>query len=208
MKPSLLATCPNFDRVTRYLSTWAGDILSYCEQHGHITYVLPDKKATRSNLEGYIKKNSPKIIFLNGHGSNSQVAGHDNEIILDNKNIGIVASANVYALACSSAAKLGPLAMKNSADGYIGYNKEFILSSNSSKTARGGRDDTAKLFLDPSNVIVQSLCKGNSADIAAEQGRIAFRNSIKEAMNSDVQSDDHKLISYLLWDMDCLVSCH
>jgi len=168
--------------------------------------VLRDNKATRQNLESFATKHHPDIFFLNGHGSDYQVAGYNNEIILDYNNVITVAGANVYALACNSAAKLGSQAMQCGAKGYIGYNKEFILLSNSSKTAHS-KDEMAELFLQPSNIIVQSLCKGSSADEAAQRGRQAFRASLRTAMNSDIQSDNDKLVPYLFSDMRCLTSC-
>jgi hypothetical protein len=208
MKRSLVATCPDFDRMTRYLSTWAGEILKYCEAHGNATFVLRGEKANRHNLESSVRKHRPDILFLNGHGDDSRVAGHNNDIILDKDNIKIAAGTNIYALSCNSAARLGPLAMKNSAKGYIGYTKEFIMLSNAAKTAHGAIDDKARLFLEPSNAIVQSLVKGSTADGATEKGRRAFLDSIQKAVNSDVQSDDDKLVPYLFWDMKCLTSCH
>jgi hypothetical protein len=208
MTRSLVVTCPDFDRMTRYLSTWAGEILRYCEAHGNATFVLSGEKANRRNLESFVKKHQPNILFLNGHGDDSRVAGHNNDIILDKDNVKIAAGTNVYALSCNSAAKLGALAMKNGAAGYIGYTKEFIMLSSATKTAHGAIDGKAKLFLEPSNVIVQSLAKGSIADDAAGKGRQAFLDSIKKAINSDIQSDDDKLVPYLFWDMKCLVSCH
>jgi len=207
MQTSILVTCPDYDRMTRYLSAWADKFTEQAKKRGHEVYELKEKSANKAKFHGMIKKNKPAIIFINGHGDKDRVAGQDHEVIVDSKSASILKGTTVYAVSCKSAQILGAQAIKAGAQGYIGYTEDFILVSQPRKTAHPKDDKTAALFLDPSNQVIAAVSKGHSAQEAVAKGRIGFAQSISVALNSDVQSDDDKYIPYLMWDRQFLSAC-
>lgn len=207
MPTSVLVTCPDYDRMTRYLSAWANLFIGEAQKRGHVVYVLKETDANQEKFHGMVKKNAPSIIFLNGHGAEDRVAGQDHKVIIDTRSASILKNAMVYAVSCKSARTLGAQAVKVGAKAYIGYTEDFILVSQPRKTAHPQDDTTAALFLNPSNQIVISLVKGHSAKEAVAKGRTEFAKSITSALNSDVQSDDDKYIPYLMWNRQFLAAC-
>ena len=207
MKPSVLVTCPDYDRMTRYLSVWAEKLMNEVQVHGNEVYTLKEAEVVRDKFESFVKKMQPAFLFINGHGAADRIAGHDHEIILDKDNVGLLKGKIVYALSCQSAKELGPLAKQAGALGYIGYSENYYLASQPSKTAHPQDDTTAALFLEPSNVIANAITKGHTPEQATEKGRSAYTKSIQQAYNSDIQSDDDKYIPYLLWNRKYLTVC-
>jgi hypothetical protein len=204
---SLLATCPDYDRMTRYLSAWANSLITELENKGMTVYALRGKDANRKKFEGMVVKQKPSIIFINGHGNTDIIVGHESEPLVDPTNASLLIGSCVYAVSCKSAKSLGKLAVQSGATGYIGYEEDFILVTNLDKTRHPLEDKTAGLFLEPSNQIVRTLAKGHNVPSALNKGKKAFSESIKKALNSDVQSDDDKYIPYLLWNMQWLTMC-
>ncbi len=207
MRASILVTRPNHDRMTRYLSAWAGKFMDEAAAKGHTVHTLKDKKVTKTNFESMVAKVRPEVIFINGHGGEDRIGGHDNEVILDADSCSITVGAKVYALSCKTAVSLGPDAMASGAAAYIGYAQDFMLVSQPQNTHQPLEDETAALFLEPSNQIVGALAKGHDAKTAVAKGMAAYSRSIQKALNSDIQSDDDKYISFLLWDRMFLTNC-
>lgn len=193
--------------MTRYLSAWAHVFIREISEKGREVYVLKEKDTNRKKFEGMVAKNKPSVLFLNGHGNTNVVTGHDHEVILDSKSVGLIKDLTVYAVSCQSAQGLGRLAVSNGVKGYVGYLEDFILISQSSKMRHPTEDTTAALFMEPSNQVIRSLAKGHTPAEAVKKGKAAFSESIRKALNSDVQSDDDKYVSFLLWDRQWLTSC-
>lgn len=204
--PSALVTCPDFDLMTRYLSAWAHMLVEEFGAKGHEIYELKESQVTKKKFRGMLAKTKPSVLFINGHGNARQVAGQDQEIILDESSAALLAGTKVYAVSCQSAKILGKTAVQRGAKAYIGYSEDFILVSQPNKMRRPTEDSTAALFLEPSNHIIRSVLKGHGAQAAAEKGRQAYTKSISTALNSDVQSDNDKYIPFLLWNRQWLVA--
>jgi hypothetical protein len=206
-QPSVLVTCPDYDTMTRYLSAWADIFINEAEKRGQKIYVLKGTNVNKTKFDGIIKKVVPEVIFINGHGRENAVAGHDHDIIVDSKSVAILNNTTVYALSCKSAQILGVQAVESGAKGYVGYSQDFILVSQPDKIAHPKDDKTAALFLEPSNMIVTAISKGYSTQEAVIKGKAAYAKSILSALNSDVQSDDDKYIPYLMWNRQFLTAC-
>lgn len=202
--PSLLATCPDYDKMTRYLSAWAKKLLDEVKAKGQEVYALEEQSVDRKHFEGMVRKNKPDIVFINGHGNSSQVAGHENEVILDAASAKLLVNTVIYAVSCQSAKQLGQDLVAAGADGYIGYTEDFILVRQPQMMRRPLEDTTAALFMEPSNHIVRSLAKGHTIEEAVTKGKQEYTKSIRAALKSDVQSDDDKYVSFLLWDRQWL----
>ena len=87
MTKHFLITRPNHDKETSYLSSFSKAIVEIVkdDKNIHLT-CLESNDANRKNLEGNLSGNkSPRLVFLNGHGTEVEVWGYDDEVILDKK---------------------------------------------------------------------------------------------------------------------------
>ena len=91
--------------------------------------------------------------------------------------------------------------------GYIGYYERFIMLSRPTKISQPLQDDVARLFLDAAFTAPKALLDGKSCEEAVEITQNAYRRSIQEALNSDIQSDQDRCVGFLLWNLKHLKSC-
>lgn len=111
MSRALLVTRPQHDITTYYLYKWSEEVIKKAKEK-HISVIdLPGKKSTRKRVIGVLEKRSPSLVFLNGHGSENTVCGHNNEIVLKADDKKAVVDKIIYARSCRSAKILGPKAI-------------------------------------------------------------------------------------------------
>jgi hypothetical protein len=82
MNSRALVTIPSSDRTTRYISAWAEKTIETLKSKRLQFIVLLKERATASILESMLKKHTPSLLFLNGHGGPDLVCGHDNEVLI------------------------------------------------------------------------------------------------------------------------------
>lgn len=206
MNDSLLVTRPNFDLTTRYISVWAEKIVEFAKSKNKIVFDLRKERANREEFESMIRKHSPNLVFLNGHGNENQVAGHDNKVLLslgDNENV--LRNKVVYALSCRSGKFLGPGSIKSGASSYIGYEEDFIFLYDEKLINRPKEDKTAEIFLEPSNQVMISLLKGHTAKEAHGNSKQSFAKRIRKMLSSQSTRIESSAVRYLIWDMQCQV---
>jgi len=147
-KKMILVTRPSHDYATSILFYLSGKLFSKIEkvdEYGIIN--LTENKVIRSNFEKALKTN-PRLVILNGHGSQNQVYGHGfEEVILDEHNMHLLDSKIIYAVACDSAQQLGELSVEvGKAEAYIGYELQFMISSDPSKSTTPSKDENIVPF--------------------------------------------------------------
>jgi hypothetical protein len=141
--------------------------------------------------ESMLAKQTPDVVFLNGHGSEEAVTGHNGEVILRaGENEYRLSEKIVYALSCRSASVLGVWSVEKGTRAYIGYTEDFIFMYTSEKRTRPEEDKTAALFLEPSNQVPLTLIKGNSASSAHQSAKKAFARNIQKPLTSQTSRDD------------------
>ncbi|MBN2013914.1 MAG: hypothetical protein JW778_01925 [Candidatus Altiarchaeota archaeon] len=101
-------------------------------------------------------------------------------------NHNILSKKIVYARACYAAASLGK-ACTLKGGCFIGYNTPFSFWIDERRSATPLKDETAKLFLEPSNLVVVSLLKGNSAQQASEKSKNMVRKNILKLMKNETE---------------------
>lgn len=199
MSGTLLVTRPKHDDTTHYLFHWAQEIIKFAKEKGIKVLDLDKERANRKELESVVAKMRPSFIFFNGHGSADSIAGCDDKILVQaGDNEKILEAKSIYALSCSSAKKLGPASIKIGAKAYLGYNDVFIFSYEPDKISRPFDDETAELFLGPSNQLVISILKGHTIGESYNRSQKSFLQNIQKLVTSE--SSDSSLIPYLLWD--------
>jgi len=201
MEKSMLITRPEHDPATYYLSKWSEKIINKAKEKSVKVIDLHRDKANRKRVIGTLEKVGPRLIILNGHGSDISVQGHDNEIILDKGDREAIKDKIIYARSCRSAKSLGENSILQGAVVYLGYKEDFILFFNPINLRKPLEDKTAELFLEPSNYIPISLLKGHTAGEANNKSKGLFRKNIEKLIIEGPSSDDYYAIRYLLWDM-------
>ena len=198
----LIITRPQHDITTRYLSSWAGEIIDFAKKKGVEICDLAREKANRTEFEGRVNKIKPEVIFLNGHGSDDCVTGHDNDVLVNTQeNYQILSNSITYALSCNSGKELGPKVAESGTAAYIGYSDEFIFVCDSNYVTRPLRDPKAKPFMKASNQVMVSLIKGNNAQEASARSKHAFQRHYTSLLTSDADPDALQAAQCLWWDM-------
>ncbi len=62
-------------------------------------------------------------------------------------------------------------------------------------------DQTAKLFLEPSNQVATTLIKGHSSIEADTRAKNAFRKNIRKLLTGETQKEDSATLRFLFWNM-------
>ncbi|MDP3728238.1 MAG: hypothetical protein Q8R18_02170 [bacterium] len=135
MTKNILVTRPQHEMRVSYLHEFAKGPITLAKMIPgvHVTD-LEGPKATRMNVEKSLKREQPKLVFLNGHGDRKSVCGHNDETILDKENILLTKNKIVYALACESLEVLGEKAVENGTIAYIGYKAKFMVVRDTTRT--------------------------------------------------------------------------
>lgn len=205
LNKTILITRANYESTTSYLFYWAADVLKLAQAKFTTVISIDGDKVNKKEVTGRIKKMKPDMVHFNGHGSASELFGHNNEVIIDASNSKYLQNSIVYALSCQSASTLGPLATSQGAKAYIGYRQDFIFAADNSKYAHAIDDEDARLFMEPAMKVSEGLLKGKTVDETVKTAKAAFTQSILRAASSAVQTGHSAYIPYLLWDREHLV---
>lgn len=186
MNKALLITRPNHDPGTNYLFYWAGEVILMAQRKRVAVLDLSKDKATKKNFDSYLKRNQPKLIFLNGHGYKDSILGFNDEPLISmNKDDHLLNGKIIYARSCDAARELGTSAVQKGALAFIGYIKSYRLGYSPSSITRPLQDKIAELFLIPSNLIPISILKGNSTGHANSNSLKAMRRNFRFMLSSN-----------------------
>lgn len=197
-----LITRPEHDDTTHYLSNWLSPCIEFATKKGIKIKDLRGEKATKINATKYLNKQNPELVLLNGHGSNESVCGHNNEeIITAGKNDQLLKGAIIHAWSCKSAHTLGPKSIKAGAKTYLGYKDDFVFMYDQNSITHPTNDKTAKLFLEPTQELINSLIKGNPAKEALTRAQDLSRKNIISLLSSETSKEDTETVRYLWWNL-------
>ena len=207
MVKKFLITRPKWDVMTSYLYDFSDSTVKLVKETKdiHITSI-EHSDVNRINFEGAVVKDDPELIFLNGHGDKKKVAGHENEVILDKKNIKLTKNKIVYALACDSLGELGKIAIEEGAKAYIGYKARFMIVRDPTRESTPSKDKNAFPFKKACNTLINSLIFGNTVKKSIELTKKEYIHSIKSyGTSKDDPYGDVPLIRFALaWDLEFL----
>ena len=205
MVKTYLITRPEHDDTTHYLSKWCEETITLARNKGLKVLDLHREKAVRKEFEERIDKLSPHLIVLNGHGDADKVTGNNKEpILVAGDNEGLLRDKIVYAISCSSAKLLGPKSIEKGTLNYSGYDDDFIFFYDPNNMTKPLSDETAKLFLEHSNLFIESMIKGNTIRDSKQRAENKLRENIIKLSSSS--SIDSNLIRFLWWDLVHFVS--
>ncbi len=175
---------------------WSGLVVDMAKDKNILYFDLKNTDANKANLESYTRKHSPTLIFVNGHGNNSTLTGHDNQSIIDINSK--VTSKVIYARSCDAALILGPKLVRNGVGAFIGYKRKFTLCYLAEFSTKPLKDPIAKNFLEPSNLVATTLMKGHSANEANTRSKNEMFKNFRRMLSSEA-SDDEKYAARWLW---------
>lgn len=186
----------------RYISAWAEEVIAFAKVKSIEVVDLVKDKAKREEFEGRIKKLSPRLIFLNGHGDHDSIAGQDNDVLIKaGDNHDLLAGKITYALSCNSGETLGPKVAENKNTSYVGYKDDFIFVADGRYIAKPLDDSRAKPFMESSNQVMMSILKGHSTEEAARRSKNLFREHYLKLSSSMAGVDSLQAAQFLWWNM-------
>lgn len=200
MSKTVLITRPNYDITTKYFHQWSEEVIRLAAERKNKVLDLEGKKANRKTFESYAKKHRPDFFFFNGHGSDTLLAGYDNEPILisDADNNSICSRSIVYVRSCSAAKVLGVSLIKYKASAFIGYVNKFGFMRLVQKESKPLSDPLARMFLAPSNLVATTLLKGHPAIEAHQRSLREMRKNLSKLLSSENPLSD-STGAVLLW---------
>ncbi|MEA3430877.1 MAG: hypothetical protein U9R08_06385 [Nanoarchaeota archaeon] len=187
---------PSHDDVTSYLHHYSKELLKEADNKGFKTMNKEKDDATCAIVVSVIDKNDPEFIMFNGHGNTNLICGHKDEILIQKGvNHKLLKNKMIYSVSCSSAEDLGE-SVGDKKTTFIGYTEEFALGMDITCQTAVHRDKRAKLFLEPSNLLVKSILKGNSAKEAVAKAKSLMRENISK-LRTDPFPDAKDYLPYL-----------
>lgn len=208
MVKQFLITRPYHDKETSYLYSFSKAIVAIVRDDKNIRLTaLEGSDAVRINLEKILKTKDWTLVFLNGHGDENTVFGHDDEPILDKDNVSLTQNQIVYALACNSLERLGKLAITKGTKAYIGYRDKFMFVGDPTTSAVPDKDKNAAPFRQVCHFLIKALVEGESVGDAIDKTKSVYERLIRTYGTSEDSYGDAPAIGLALsWDM-CSLDC-
>lgn len=159
---------------------------------------MKGEKVTKKELTGRIKKLKPSLLVLNGHGSEDSITGQDGKtLIKSGENENLLHSRLTYAVACCSGKVLGPKTVEKEGTTFIGYDDDFVFTSNKKYLSQPLKDTMAQPFMEASNHVPISLLKGHKAIDASSRSKEMFKRSYRQLLSSESNPDALQSARYL-----------
>ena len=195
-----LVTRPRYDLATHYLYYWTKILLVEAERKGIDFIDIKKEKVEKKTVQSYIKKKSPDVVILNGHGSHNSITGDESrDIFSTSDDLTIFEDKKVYVRSCDSGKSLGPEIVKNGAEGFIGYEESFVFPFQPEVVHAAETDEIAGICLSPSNDIARALIKGSTIRIAHEKGLASAQEKLLKLQTSSSYGSQYA--PFLFWNM-------
>lgn len=204
MKKILLVTRPNYDPATSYLFYYAKQVINFAEKKNIKVLDLIRPRLNIQNLSNLINKHDPIMIFFNAHGDEKIIYGdkikEKEEILIEeNKNHILLNKRIIYARSCWAAASLGKACTNTLGGCFIGYKTPFSFWTDNRWSSNPANDNLSKLFIEPSNLIVTSLLKGNTTQEAFNKSINMSKKNILKLLKTEKEPGVMASIM-LLWN--------
>jgi len=154
-----------------------------------IRYVLP--RTIPPQLIGPIDRkglflllDAGDIIIGVGHGSPSELCGHNDQVIMDTASIPNVKDKLVILISCETAEELGPALIEAGATSYIGFDEDLVWIVDADLASSPWSDKIAMVVMEPITNCVNAILDGKTAGEAF--------NVLTEqlACNAEVEEDE------------------
>lgn len=154
-----------------------------------IRYVLP--RSEPPQLIGFLDRKAPfsmltvgDIIIGVGHGSPTELCGHNDEVILDIASIPNVRNKVVVLISCETAQRLGPALIKAGAISYIGWQEDLVWVMDADLASTPWSDKMALTVMGPITDCVNIILDGKAIGEA-------YNTMLEElSRNAEVEEDE------------------
>jgi len=199
MREGVLLTLPKYDLVTEYLTVFSKDIERVSNEKGIFLKSLKETAVNRKEFEDVLNKLNCKMIVFNGHGDEISIFGNRKEVLVKvGENEGILKDRIVYARSCAAASILGKECIRNSKGCFIGYVLPFEFYFDSEWIGNPIKDNTAKWFLESSNLVPISIIKGNNSGESHRRAKNQMLKNIKKVLR--LRTPESFSIAESLWN--------
>ncbi len=197
----LLVTRPKWDDGTEYLAYYASLVIKEAENRGLDLKDFEGLNVSKANILKFLTKMNPNLIFINGHGSESELYGNKDEIILSVEDISLLKDKFVYARACNAGLNFGKKMVDENNGCFIGYQCLFSFWIDQKWSAKPHNDNIAKLYLEPSNEIMISMIKGNTSLKAYEKSKNSMIENMKKILKMEEKNEPGAMnMLQVLWN--------
>ena len=194
-----LITRPRSDYLTNLIFHLCDDVLAVARSKKYRIYQLDAEKANKKLFDSYTRKNKPSVVFLNGHGNMNCVTGHNEEVILGvGDGDDSLPDAIVYARSCDAAVSLAPALIENGTKAFLGYKRKYYLASSMDRVSKPRDDKLAKRFIEPANLAVTAILKGNTVEEADKRSKFEMMKNVF-SMLSSAATDEERSAAPLLY---------
>lgn len=139
--------------------------------------------ANKSHVTSNISSKNPDMIFFNGHGSPTEIAGQNNESIITlGLNDHLLKDKTVHALACDCGSELG---RRCGAKAFIGYRSKWWLCMDQFSLTRPLKDKYAEPVIKSALEAPKQLLKGRNPEEAFESSQALHQKWIDEFSHSE-----------------------
>jgi len=181
----MLIVRPDYDKGTNYLFFWSQEVIDFAQDKNWHVEKSDREKAIRHEFESRLK-NNPGFVFINGHGNDDTVIGHDRQPLVDTYNCFLLKGTITFTRACNCIKSLGKKAVVAGCTTFIGYNREFWVPRLHKFEATPLKDPLAKPVVEVSNAVPLSLIKGNSVeDAIGSSATIAEKHILKLILSKE-----------------------
>lgn len=130
--PYSLLIRPKFDTATEYSYKWAEQIAD--ETKEKFTLIdIGGRRVGRGEVEDAIRSKDPILIVFYDHGVENGWMGSESEAVIDVNNVGLLSGRIAYSMSCLSAKGLGVQAYRSNCKVFVGYNEEFVFTTQDEK---------------------------------------------------------------------------
>lgn len=150
------------DIITAYLYYYSEELIREAERRGFKVAKIEGTDISEATLRSRISNKRPRFIFFNGHGSNTALFNNKKEEFINKKSADVFDETVTYTVACSCLTGLGTEAINNGCKAFIGYRRPFWIARSHKYESRPLEDKVARPIIECSNIVVQSLIKGNT----------------------------------------------
>jgi hypothetical protein len=199
----LFITRPQYDKGTEYLYAWSEKIIESAEERGWKVDKSDASKVTKKEVHSRLKKKPADFVFFNGHGNESEMCGHNHELIMEKDSSHLLKDSITFTRACNCVVGLGKLAVKNGCNSFIGYLGEFWIPRVHEYESTPLKDPVAKPVLEVSNMIPLSIIKKSTVSESIDSSKKLAIKYISKLLVSD-EPYDIAALKALSQNNDCL----
>jgi hypothetical protein len=117
---SLVNIYPKFDQATVFTNMWGKATENAIKESYPNLTAFVNEDTNRKNVEVALET-EPDFAMHWDHGGKDCLGGWNKELIIDTKNVNLLADMHFYTFSCMSASRLGPAAIKAGCYSYVGF---------------------------------------------------------------------------------------